>query len=170
MRLLLGCSLAFFLVFPALAAGATTSSEARSSETDATITTTTTTVPAPPSPESDRTLSTGDDLSIDARRGLSIDTDQDSEALAGGGEPIEPRPPDGLRVTWVGVVADHPSGLMGELGDGGTEVLAAELGADFSLAVEVFERARIWISILVLVVVAAVIHGVDRRRSPRPER
>ena len=84
------------------------------------------------------------------------------------GEPIEPRPPDGLRVTWVGVVADHPSGLMGQLGDEGTEVLAAEVGADFSLAVKIFEKARIWISILALVVAAAVIHGVDRRRSPKP--
>jgi hypothetical protein len=148
----------------------TSSSEARSAETVSTTTTTTTTVPALPNRESDRTPPTSDDLIVDSRTGLPIDTDQDSEALARGGEPTKPSTPDGLRVTWVGVIADHPSGLMGELGGEGTEVLAAELGADFLLAVEVFEKARIWISILALMVAAAVIHGVDRHRSPEPER
>jgi hypothetical protein len=141
----------------------TTSSEARSAET---VSTTTTTVPA----ESDRTSPTGNDLIDDARTELPIDNDQDSEALTGGGEPTEPTLPDGLRVTWVGLVADHPPGLMGELEGEGAEVLAVELDADFSLAVEVFEKARIWISILALVVAAAVIHGVDRHRSPEPGR
>lgn len=143
----------------------TTSSEARSVETVSTTTTTTRTVPA----ESDRSPP-GDDLIVDASTELPIDPDQDSEALAGGGEPTEPSQPDGLRVTWVGVVADHPSGLMGELEGEDAEVLAAELDADFSLAVEVFEKARIWISILALMVAAAVIHGVDRHRSPEPGR
>jgi hypothetical protein len=142
----------------------TTSSEARSVETVSTTTTTTRTVPA----ESDRSPP-GDDLIVDASTELPIDPDQDSEALAGGGEPTEPSQPDGLRVTWVGVVADHPSGL-GELEGEDAEVLAAELDADFSLAVEVFEKARIWISILALMVAAAVIHGVDRHRSPEPGR
>lgn len=144
----------------------TTASEARSVEINSTTTTTTTPVLA----DSDRTSPTGDDLTVDASTELPIDTDQDSEALAGGGEPTEPSLPDGLRVTWVGVVADHPSGLMGEPGAEGAEVLAAELDADFSLAVEVFEKARIWISILALMVAAAVIHGVDRHRSPEPGR
>jgi hypothetical protein len=141
----------------------TTSSEGRSAEASAT---TTTTAPAHPDRESDHPPSTDEDLIVDARTGLPTDADQSSEALAGGGDSTESGPPGGLRVTWVGVVADHPSGLMGELGGEETEVLAAELGADFSLAVEVFEKARIWISILALMVVAAVIHGVDRRRSP----
>lgn len=69
----------------------------------------------------------------------------------------------------VGVILDHPSGLVGGLGDEEAEVLAVELSADFSLAVEVFEKARIWISILALMVAAAAIYGVDRRRSPEPE-
>lgn len=45
------------------------------------------------------------------------------------------------------------------------EVLGAELDADFSLAVEAFEAARVWIAVLALLITAATVSGMDRKRS-----
>jgi len=45
------------------------------------------------------------------------------------------------------------------------EVLGADLSADFSLAVEAFEAAKVWIATLALVIGAAVVSGMDWRRT-----
>jgi hypothetical protein len=47
------------------------------------------------------------------------------------------------------------------------DVLGADLGVDFSLAVEIFEAAKVWIAVLVLMVTAAVVSGMDRKRRSR---
>lgn len=47
------------------------------------------------------------------------------------------------------------------------EVLGAELDADFSLAVEYFEAGKLWIALLALVIGAAFVGGLDRRRFRR---
>jgi hypothetical protein len=57
--------------------------------------------------------------------------------------------------------------MMGDMEMGEVEVLGAELTAEFSMAVEVFEAARVWVAILALVIAAAVIGGVDRRQARR---
>lgn len=62
-------------------------------------------------------------------------------------------------------MADYRPGAMGEIDAEDLEVLGIELDAEFSLAVEAFEAARIWISILSLIIAAAVISGMDWRRS-----
>jgi hypothetical protein len=56
---------------------------------------------------------------------------------------------------------------MGSLSTDPVEVLGIELDVDFSLAVEVFEAARLWIAILVLLITAALVSGMERRRSIR---
>jgi len=51
---------------------------------------------------------------------------------------------------------------MGEI-----EVLGVSLEADFSMAVEAFEATRLWIAALALVIAAALVSGMDIRRSRR---
>jgi hypothetical protein len=78
-----------------------------------------------------------------------------------------PPPGSGLREPAVGLIADHRPGSMGSLSTDPVEVLGIELDVDFSLAVEVFEAARLWIAILVLLITAALVSGMERRRSIR---
>ncbi|HEX6221305.1 MAG TPA: hypothetical protein VF115_09440 [Acidimicrobiia bacterium] len=90
---------------------------------------------------------------------------------AGGPPGGDPSPPTavvlldgGLRDPGVGLLADYQEGMMGDLQTDQVEVLGVTVDADFSMAVEVFETARIWIALLALMVSAAIIGGVDRRR------
>lgn len=79
--------------------------------------------------------------------------------------PSSPPPVSGLRVTAGGVIADYQQGMMGDMDMTGVEVMGVEVTADFSMAVELFEAARIWIAGLALVIAAAIIGGLDRRRG-----
>ena len=49
---------------------------------------------------------------------------------------------------------------MGDMAE--VEVLGAELTADFSLAVEAFEGAKVWIAVLTLLIGAAIVSGMAR--------
>lgn len=71
----------------------------------------------------------------------------------------------GLRDPGVGLLADYRGGLMGGIDYGEIEVLGAEIDADFSMVVEVFEAAQLWVAALGLVLAAALIGVLDRRRS-----
>jgi hypothetical protein len=96
--------------------------------------------------------------------GTTSTTTGDGPAVGGaGGIP----PGSGLRQAGVGLIADFETGMMGDVGMGRVEVLGAELEADFSLAVEAFEKTRVWIGVLALVMATAVVSGMDRRRSRR---
>jgi len=80
-----------------------------------------------------------------------------------------PSPPtdSGIREATVGLIANFEAGLMGDMEMAEVEVLGAELSADFSLAVEAFEAAKVWIATLALVIGAAVVSGMDWRRTRR---
>jgi hypothetical protein len=86
-----------------------------------------------------------------------------------GGSGLAARPPSsgGLRVAAVGLLADYESGMMGDMDTEEIEVLGASLEADFSMAVEAFQTAKIWIAVLALLIGAAVVSGMDVRRSKR---
>jgi cell division septation protein DedD len=71
----------------------------------------------------------------------------------------------GLRLSRVGVLADYRAGIMGDMGTGEIEVLGVSLEADFSMAVEAFQATRLWIAALALVIAAALVSGMDIRRS-----
>jgi len=64
-------------------------------------------------------------------------------------------------------MTDYALGMMGDMDTDGIEVLGAELDAEFSMAVEVVESAKLWIALLALVIGAAFIGNLDRRRSQR---
>ena len=90
-----------------------------------------------------------------------------------GGVTTGPPPPDGpssqppvtgLRVTGGAVIADYQQGMMGDMDMTGFEVLGVDVNADFSMAVELFEAARVWIAGLTLVIAGAIIGGIDRKR------
>jgi hypothetical protein len=70
----------------------------------------------------------------------------------------------GLRDSRVGLLADYRQGMISDMDIDDVEVLGVELMADFSMAVEVFEAARIWVAVLALLVAAAIIAEIDRRR------
>lgn len=83
-------------------------------------------------------------------------------ASAGSGTP----PFDsGLRQPAVGLISDYRTGMMGDLGMDEVEVLGVDLDASFSMVVETFETMKVWIAVLALVITAAVIGGMDWRRS-----
>jgi hypothetical protein len=67
----------------------------------------------------------------------------------------------------MGLMADYSTGMMGGMDMGEVEVLGAELTADFSLAVEAFQAAKIWIAALALLIGAALVSGLDSRRWRR---
>jgi hypothetical protein len=71
----------------------------------------------------------------------------------------------GLRLSRVGLLADYRAGMMGDMGSGEIEVLGVSLEADFSMAVEAFQATRLWIAALALVIAAALVSGMDIRRS-----
>ncbi|HUF14921.1 MAG TPA: hypothetical protein VMQ46_03435 [Acidimicrobiia bacterium] len=78
-----------------------------------------------------------------------------------------PIPPGdgGLRDPGVGLLADYRPGMMGALDFEGVEVLGAEINADFTIAVEVFEATKLWIAVLALLITTVLVSGLDRRRS-----
>lgn len=84
--------------------------------------------------------------------------------------PGEPPRDSGLRDPGQGLIADYGDGMMGDMEMGETEVLGAEVTADFSMAVEVFESAKVWVAVLVLMVTAAIVSGMDIRRVRRLDR
>jgi len=63
----------------------------------------------------------------------------------------------------MGLLADYREGMMGDFED--IEVLGANLRADFSLAVEVFGRIKVWIAVLALFVTAAIVAGIDVKKT-----
>lgn len=77
--------------------------------------------------------------------------------------PISRPPSGGLREPALGLLADYREGMMGDFED--IEVLGANLSADFSLAVEIFERIKFWIALLALIVTAAIVGGIDGKRA-----
>ena len=83
------------------------------------------------------------------------------------GDPTALAVPDGsgLRLSRVGLLADYRAGMMGDMGTGEIEVLGVSLDADFSMAVEAFQATRLWIAALALVIAAALVSGMDIRRS-----
>lgn len=89
--------------------------------------------------------------------------DPENEVVADGAGPAPPA--SGLRAPAIGLMADYRPGSMGELDMGRVEVLGAELEADYALAVETFEAARIWLAVLSLLIAASLVSGVDRKRS-----
>lgn len=116
------------------------------------------------------TTETGGQTTTTVGTTTSTTDDGDSPGIA----PIGPVPPDGpaspafgtgLRVTAGGVIADYRQGTMGEFDMTGIEVLGFEVGAEFSMAVEFFETARIWIAGLALLIAAAIIAGLDRKKG-----
>lgn len=116
---------------------------------------TTTTTTAPATTTTDSTKGGADRMTGDGGDG-------DARVAGGGGaEPMSRRP----GVPALVVTTDLITGPLGAVELQQVEVLGAELDADFSLAVEVFERARVWVSLLTLLITAAVMCGVERRRS-----
>ena len=137
----------------------------RALTTTSTNPTTTTTRPTTTSTSRPETATTV--VSAAASTTSSTSTTSTTVPLTGGGAgPTngDGSPPfGGLRDPGVGLMADYTGGMMGDMDD--VEVLGVELSADFSMAVEVFETARIWLAVLALMVAAAIIAGVDRRRK-----
>lgn len=127
---------------------------------------TTTGAPTTSSTASLDTRTTRPDLPVDDSTSTTVDERMSRDDVAGGaGQSLGPPPGSGLRVSAVGVMADFRAGSLGDLATEEFEVLGADLEADFSLAVETFERARIWMAILSLFVAAAAVSGMDWRRS-----
>jgi hypothetical protein len=100
----------------------------------------------------------------DTTTSTSESTTTTSAGVAATGQPPGPSSGSGLRDAGIGLLADYQTGIMVDLDLQNVEVLGADLVVDFSLAVEIFEAARVWIAILVLMVTAAVVSGMDRRR------
>jgi hypothetical protein len=98
----------------------------------------------------------------------TVDDRRSDDAVVIGPSPGPP-PDSGLRVTSGGVMADYQMGMMGDMPMGEVEVLGAELTADFSLAVEAFGAAKVWIAALALLITAAIVSGMDWRRTRRSD-
>lgn len=103
--------------------------------------------------------------------GARRDPGEGGEAESETTEPVasvsgtRPPPGSGIRAPVVGLMADYrPGGIAGTHADE-VEVLGVEIEADFSLAVEAFEEARLWFAILSLIIAAAVVGGMERKRS-----
>ena len=81
--------------------------------------------------------------------------------------PPAPPPESGIRETASGVQADFSSDLFGSMETGYPEVLEVELNADYKMAVEVIESSWVWMIGLLLVIAAAIVGGLDRRKTLR---
>ncbi len=137
--------------------GATTTTTTAATDTsgaDGAGVTPTTTVRAGSSEETTTTTTPGDDTSTTV------------VAIAGG--PPTPPANSGLRDPGTGLLANYSEGMMGDMAE--VEVLGAELTADFSLAVEAFEGAKVWIAVLTLLIGAAIVSGMDTRRAGKTDR
>lgn len=81
--------------------------------------------------------------------------------------PPAPPPESGIRETASGVQADFSSDLFGSMETGYPEVLEVELNADYKMAVEVIESSWVWMIGLLIVIAAAIVGGLDRRKTLR---
>jgi hypothetical protein len=89
------------------------------------------------------------------------DTTTSSHPAPVGGS-TTPQPPGPLfRETGGLLMVDYDQRMFAS---GGVEVLGVSLDADYSLAVEMFEPARIWLSLLTLLVAAMAVVGLERWR------
>lgn len=80
--------------------------------------------------------------------------------------PAPPRFESGLHEATVGLITDYDSDMNGDMTMlDGVEVLSAEVTANFSLAAEAFESAKVWMGVLGLMIAAALIGGMDSRRK-----
>jgi hypothetical protein len=78
--------------------------------------------------------------------------------------PVDPPSETGLRDTDRGVQANYAPELFGSMDMMETEILSAEIGANYSMAVEVFSATWIWLVALLLIIATAIVTGIDRRR------
>ena len=75
-----------------------------------------------------------------------------------------PLPPDsGIRSTDGGLMNDYDPAMFDPMDT--SEVLGVEITADYRMAVEVIEAAWLWMLGLALVITAALLAGLDRRRT-----
>lgn len=82
-----------------------------------------------------------------------------------------PPPGSGLRDAAAGVQADYTSGMYGPMDMGDSpQVLGVEFDARYSMAVEVIRSSWVWIIALAVIITAAIVSGIDRRRSRDIER
>lgn len=82
-----------------------------------------------------------------------------------------PPPRSGLRDAAAGVQADYTSGMYGPMDMGDSpQVLGVEFDARYSMAVEVIRSSWVWIIALAVIITAAIVSGIDRRRSRDIER
>ncbi len=132
----------------------TTTAATDTSRPDDAAVTTTTTERAASGEETTTTTTPGDDTS--------------TTVVAIGAGPPTPPPNSGLRDPGTGLLADYSEGMMGDMAK--VEVLGAELTADFSLAVEAFEGAKVWIAVLTLLIGAVIVSGMDTRRAEKTGR
>lgn len=77
----------------------------------------------------------------------------------------EPPRGSGLRNPDTGLQFDHEEGLMGAMEMEKPEVLGIDIDAEYSMAVELIESSWIWLVALLLVIVTAIVTGIDRRRG-----
>lgn len=83
--------------------------------------------------------------------------------------PTDPPPRSGLRESGPGVQADYSSGMFGSMEMGGEiEVLSADVSANYSMAVEVIKSSWVTVIALAVIIAAAIVSGIDRRRTRRP--
>ncbi len=73
----------------------------------------------------------------------------------------------GLRDNENGVMADFTPGLFGNAAIETPEVMGVAIDANYSMAVEVISASWVWTVALLLLVVTAIISGLDRRRSDK---
>jgi len=132
----------------------TTTSTTSAPDTSTTQPRVTTTTPRPSTTETE-------DPSSSAGEGATTTT---TNPTASADLPIPPGG-GGLRDPGVGLLADYRPGMMGDLDLDGVEVLGAEISADFTIAVEVFEATKLWIAVLALLITTVLVSGLDRRRS-----
>lgn len=150
----------------------TTSTTTRPTTTSTTVASTTTTTTRPGA----ASTTTGPGEAVVAQPADDVETtttttgDDDTStpvAPAFVNGPPSPPPNSGLHDPGIGLMADYDTGMMGQMDMDQVEVLGAELDVDFSLAVEAFESARVWIAVLALMIAAAIVSGMDTRRARR---
>lgn len=105
----------------------------------------------------------GDDARDDPGEGGEAESETTEPLASVSG--TRPPPGGGIRAPVVGLMADYRPGVIAGTNTDEVEVLGVEVEADFSLAVEAFEEARLWLAILSLIIAAALVGGMDRRRS-----
>ncbi len=140
--------------------------ETTSSTTDPATTTTTRRGDDTPTPTGEGTGTT--DPSTTTTTSSDGSTSTSIVVAVGDTEPPPSDPFDGgLRDTGVGLISDYHAGMNGDMFPADVEVLSAEVTANFSLAVERIGTAKIWVAALALMIAAAVVSGMDSRRTRR---